>query len=160
MRDQPESQHMSGHSSRTTVFLAKRASTSDADGPKAFPDQVSASESYWSSQETFPTTFLTLLRSRPCKALCPVSRYVDRAYLWVPALGTGHTCYCRITSARALLSDGKSPNRQGNLSAHHETADAPAGSTYKTSVNHFVNRSAARRRAAATQFIHEFLINY
>ena len=64
------------------------------------------------------------------------------------------------TSARALLSDGKSPNRQGNLSAHHETADAPAGSTYKTSVNHFVNRSAARRRAAATQFIHEFLIHY
>jgi hypothetical protein len=24
------------------------------------------------------------------KALCPVSRYVDRAYLWAPALGTGH----------------------------------------------------------------------
>ena len=31
---------MSGCSSRTTVFLAKRASTSDADGPKAFPYQV------------------------------------------------------------------------------------------------------------------------
>ena len=57
-----------------------------------------------------------------------------------------------VTSARALLSDGKS-NRQGNLSAHHETADTPAGLTYRTSVNHFVNRSAARRRAAATQFI-------
>ena len=26
------------------------------------------------------------------KALCPVSRYVDRAYLWAPALGSGHTC--------------------------------------------------------------------
>ena len=62
----------------------------------------------------------------------------------------------RLTSARALLSDGKSPNRQGNLSAHHETADAPAGLTYRTSVNHFVNHSAARRRAAATQFIPEF----
>eukprot|EP01043_Picozoa_sp_COSAG02_P125006 COSAG02_NODE_62109_length_266_cov_8.053892_1_plen_36_part_01 len=36
---------MSGSSSGTTVFLAKRASTSDADGPKAFPYQVSASES-------------------------------------------------------------------------------------------------------------------
>ena len=60
---------MSGNSSRTTVFLAKRASTSDADGPKAFPYQVSASESYWSSQETFPTTFLTLLSDRPCTAL-------------------------------------------------------------------------------------------
>ena len=48
VRDQPESQYMSGCSSRTTVFLAKRASTSDADGPKAFPYkyQVSASESY------------------------------------------------------------------------------------------------------------------
>ncbi len=31
---------MSGNSSRPTVFLAKRASTSDADGPKAFPYQV------------------------------------------------------------------------------------------------------------------------
>ena len=29
------------------------------------------------------------------KALCPVSRYVDRAYLWAPALGTGHTCGSR-----------------------------------------------------------------
>eukprot|EP01046_Picozoa_sp_COSAG06_P043195 COSAG06_NODE_5623_length_3353_cov_5.747388_1_plen_175_part_00 len=29
------------------------------------------------------------------KALCPVSRYVDRAYLWAPALGTGHTCVSR-----------------------------------------------------------------
>src|SRR6056300_349268 len=67
-REQSESQYMSGYSSRTTVFLAKRASTSDADGPKAFPYQVSASESYWSSQETFPTTFLTLhvLSRRPC----------------------------------------------------------------------------------------------
>ncbi len=26
------------------------------------------------------------------KALCPVSRYADRVYLWAPALGTGHTC--------------------------------------------------------------------
>ena len=56
--------YMSGYSSLTTVFLDKRASTSDADGPKAVPyRQVSASESYWSSQETFPTstTFLTPL---------------------------------------------------------------------------------------------------
>ena len=66
VRDPPESQYMSGCSSRTTVFLAKRASTSDADGPKAFPYQVSASESYWSSQETSATTFLTLLSIRPC----------------------------------------------------------------------------------------------
>ena len=64
VRDQPESQYMSGSSSRTTVFLAKRASTSDADGPKAFPYQVSATESYWSSQETSATTFLTLLSKR------------------------------------------------------------------------------------------------
>eukprot|EP01043_Picozoa_sp_COSAG02_P053883 COSAG02_NODE_6017_length_3873_cov_5.501007_2_plen_58_part_00 len=28
-------------------------------------------------------------------ALCPVSRYADRAYLWIPALGTGHTCGSR-----------------------------------------------------------------
>eukprot|EP01043_Picozoa_sp_COSAG02_P038182 COSAG02_NODE_2925_length_7733_cov_8.735918_6_plen_73_part_00 len=60
MRDQAESQYMRGCSSRPTVFLEKRASTSDADGPKAFLYQVSASESYWSSQETFPTTFLIL----------------------------------------------------------------------------------------------------
>ena len=63
VRDQPESQYKHGNSSRTTVFLAKRASTSDADGPKAFLYQVSASESYWSSQETSATTFLTLLHT-------------------------------------------------------------------------------------------------
>jgi hypothetical protein len=40
---------MSGYSSRTNVFLAKRASTSDADGPKAFPclDEA-ASTRHWS----------------------------------------------------------------------------------------------------------------
>ena len=31
------------------------------------------------------------------RALCPVSRYVDRAYLWAPALGTGHTCVSHKT---------------------------------------------------------------
>ena len=61
VRYQPESQYMSGSSWKATVFLAKRASTSDADGAKAFLYQVSASESYWSSQETSATTFLTVL---------------------------------------------------------------------------------------------------
>jgi len=83
VRDQPESQYMSGCSSRTTVFLAKRASTSDADGPKAFQYQVSASESYWSSQETSATTFLTLLSIRPCTpgpvVLEPAARRAGRA---------------------------------------------------------------------------------
>ena len=70
LRDQAESQYMSGNSSRPTVFLAKRASTSDADGPEAFPYQVSASESYWSSQETSATTFLTLLSDREITLRC------------------------------------------------------------------------------------------
>ena len=74
VRDQPESQYKRGNSSRTTVFLAKRASTSDADGPKAFLYQVSASESYWSSQETSATTFLTLLSIRPCTGTSTAAR--------------------------------------------------------------------------------------
>eukprot|EP01043_Picozoa_sp_COSAG02_P093219 COSAG02_NODE_29756_length_563_cov_1.790948_1_plen_134_part_10 len=39
--------------------------------------------------------YLSLVIDIGHKALCPVSRYVDRAYLWAPARGTGHTCRTR-----------------------------------------------------------------
>ena len=46
------------------------------------------------------------------KALCPVSRYVDRAYLWAPALETGHTCGSRRLGLGIPVSPGALGNEE------------------------------------------------